>query len=292
MKMFRNLIFGLWLIMGSLNAQSLVFVGDLNNSSDSNGRGSVNYSYWIGKYEITISEYTTFLNNAAKTDSYGLWYGNVMDITRTGIEGNYSYFSGGNGNTPVTWVNWFDAARYVNWLHNGANPYASTENGAYTLNGAISGLVLKNSGAKYWLPTLDEWYKAAFYDSNKSTSGGYWNYATKTDLINTSLANYQSAGPSVVGSYENPSAYGTYDQNGNVSEWLSPENLINTKVVGGGWNSSDSALTSNSVGASENGGYQDGGIGFRIASSVPEPSALSLLAVGLGVVLRRRRRTV
>jgi hypothetical protein len=29
-----------------------------------------------------------------------------------------------------------------------------------------------------------------------------------------------------------------------------------------------------------------------ITSSVPEPSALSLLAVGLGVVLRRRRKTV
>ena len=31
---------------------------------------------------------------------------------------------------------------------------------------------------------------------------------------------------------------------------------------------------------------------FTITSSVPEPSALSLLVVGLGVVLRRRRRTV
>jgi len=289
--MFRSITFGLWLIIGSLNAQSLIFVGDLNNSSDSNGKGSVNYSYWIGKYEITISEYTTFLNNAAKTDSYGLWYGNVMDITRTGTAGNYSYFSGGNANTPVTWVNWFDAARYVNWLHNGANTNASTEDGAYNLNGATSGLVLKNSGAKYWLPSFDEWYKAAFYDPNKTISGGYWNYATRTDLMNTSLANYQSAGPSGVGAYANPSAYGTYDQNGNVSEWLSPDNLISTKVVGGGWNSSDSALASTASGASENGGYQDGGIGFRIASSVPEPSSLSLLLAGGAVALAKRRKS-
>ena len=47
------------------------------------------------------------------------------------------------------------------------------------------------------------------------------------------------------------------------------------------------------------GGYSygsDGGIAkvdnLSVSLTVPEPSALSLLAVGLGLVLRRRRRTV
>ena len=31
-------------------------------------------------------------------------------------------------------MNWYDAARYVNWLHNGATNGANTETGAYDIN--------------------------------------------------------------------------------------------------------------------------------------------------------------
>jgi hypothetical protein len=52
-----------------------------------------------------------------------------------------------------------------------------------------------------------------------------------------------------------------------------------------------SQLSSSANGNLNNGGYADGGIGFRIAS-VPEPSALSLLAIGLGgLAMMRRRRS-
>ena len=279
-------------ITQDLSAQSLVFVGNPENSADTNAKGAVSQSYYIGKYETTISEYTTFLNSAAKTDAYGLWYGNVMDIQRSGAAGNYFYTSGANNNTPVTWVNWLDAARYVNWMHNGANSSSSTENGAYTLNGALSGVVQKNDDAKYWLPTYNEWYKAAFYDATKNSTGGYWSYATQTDAITSSIANFQASGPSVVGSYEYASSYGTYDQSGNVWEWLSPENSLDGEYIGGGWNSTASQLSSSANGNLNNGGYADGAIGFRIASPVPEPSALSLLAIGLGgLAMMRRRRS-
>jgi formylglycine-generating enzyme required for sulfatase activity len=279
-------------ITQDLSAQSLVFVGNPGNSADTNAKGAVTQSYYIGKYETTISEYTTFLNYAAKTDAYGLWYGNVMDIQRSGAAGNYFYTSGANNNTPVTWVNWLDAARYVNWMHNGANSSSSTENGAYTLNGALSGVVQKNDDAKYWLPTYNEWYKAAFYDATKNSTGGYWSYATQTDAITSSIANFQASGPSVVGSYEYASSYGTYDQSGNVWEWLSPENSLDGEYIGGGWNSTASQLSSSANGNLNNGGYADGAIGFRIASPVPEPSALSLLAIGLGgLAMMRRRRS-
>ena len=288
--LFSTILVG-W-IGQDLNAQSLVFVGNSGNTADTNGKGAVSSSYYIGKYETTIAEYTTFLNYTAKTDAYGLWYGNVMDIQRTGTAGNYSYTSGANNNTPVTWVNWLDAARYVNWMHNGSNANSSTENGAYTLNGAFSGVVQKNTDARYWLPTYNEWYKAAFYDATKNTTGGYWSYATQTDSITSSMANFQTSGPSVVGSFGYASSYGTYDQSGNVWEWLSPGSSVDEEYIGGAWNTIASQLSSSANGNLNNGGYADGGIGFRIASSVPEPSAFSLLAVGLGgLALIRRRRS-
>ena len=287
--LFSTILVG-W-IGQDLNAQSLVFVGNSGNTADTNGKGAVSSSYYIGKYETTIAEYTTFLNYTAKTDAYGLWYGNVMDIQRTGTAGNYSYTSGANNNTPVTWVNWLDAARYVNWMHNGSNANSSTENGAYTLNGAFSGVVQKNTDARYWLPTYNEWYKAAFYDATKNTTGGYWSYATQTDSITSSMANFQTSGPSVVGSFGYASSYGTYDQSGNVWEWLSPGSSVDEEYIGGAWNTIASQLSSSANGNLNNGGYADGGIGFRIASSVPEPSAFSLLAFGLGglAMIRRRR---
>ena len=288
--LFSTILVG-W-IGQDLNAQSLVFVGNSGNTADTNGKGAVSSSYYIGKYETTIAEYTTFLNYTAKTDAYGLWYGNVMDIQRTGTAGNYSYTSGANNNTPVTWVNWLDAARYVNWMHNGSNANSSTENGAYTLNGAFSGVVQKNTDARYWLPTYNEWYKAAFYDATKNTTGGYWSYATQTDSITSSMANFQTSGPSVVGSFGYASSYGTYDQSGNVWEWLSPGSSVDEEYIGGAWNTIASQLSSSANGNLNNGGYADGGIGFRIASSVPEPSAFSLLAFGLGgLAMMRRRRS-
>ena len=48
----------------------------------------------------------------------------------------------GDGERPIGAVSWFDAARFANWLHNGGTNGASTETGAYTLNGASRGLFL------------------------------------------------------------------------------------------------------------------------------------------------------
>ena len=78
----------------------------------------------------------------------------------------------GSGNKPITFVSWFDAARFCNWLHNGqpsgAQNAATTEDGAYTLNGATSGVAIsKNATAKVWIPSENEWYKAAYYDPTK-----------------------------------------------------------------------------------------------------------------------------
>ena len=65
-------------------------------------------------------------------------------------------------------VDWYGAARYCNWLHNGLptgpQDLSTTEDGAYDM--AIGGdLIARKPGARYFLPTEGEWYKAAYYDA-------------------------------------------------------------------------------------------------------------------------------
>ena len=87
--------------------------------------------------------------------SGGVNYPVVCGITRTGTAGNYSYalsttanlgsppIPATNGNFPVNWDNWGDAARFTNWLENGqpVGPEGpgTTETGSYSLNGGCDG---------------------------------------------------------------------------------------------------------------------------------------------------------
>ena len=51
----------------------MVTVGNPGNAADTTGYGAVNYEYQIGKYDVTIGQYTDFLNAVAKTNDRGLW---------------------------------------------------------------------------------------------------------------------------------------------------------------------------------------------------------------------------
>lgn len=183
--------------LNPLNLPYFALVGNINNSNHSTGYGGVSYEYLIGQYLITNCEYAAFLNAVAATDSYAL-YNTAMNnarggISRSGNSGSYSYSVKTNyGNKPVHSVSWFDCARYCNWLHNnkpsGSQNNNTTEDGAYTLNGATSGnAVAKNAGAKYWIPTENEWYKAAYYKGG-STNAGYWTYATQSNTAPTCVS--------------------------------------------------------------------------------------------------------
>jgi sulfatase modifying factor 1 len=131
--------------------------------------GAVGYAYQIAKNETTISQYADFLNAVAKTDTYGLYSTSMTQsyingISRAGVSGSYVYSEAlGTGNKPITYVSWFDAARFCNWMHNGQptglQTVGTTEGGAYPLNGAVSGIITKNVAAKVWIPSEDEWYR-------------------------------------------------------------------------------------------------------------------------------------
>ena len=292
-----------------------VGVGNMNNAADGTGYGSVAYNYKIAQNETTISQYAEFLNAVAKTDTYSLYNGAmttsyIAGITRSGSSGSYFYSEvAGSGNKPITYVNWFDAARFCNWMQNGqptgAQNIGTTEGGAYTLNGAMSGIITKNVGATVWIPSEDEWYKAAYYDATKGGTGGYWPYPTQSNTLagNTigvaNSANYYGNGyvgyPGMaltdVGAYgaNSDSFYGTNDQGGNVWEWNDAVISDSSRGLrGGSWADADYCLASPYRYYYAPSG-ETSGVGFRVAS-VPEPTSVFLAIFGSGMLETRRKR--
>jgi sulfatase modifying factor 1 len=298
----------------------LVTVGDAGNAADTTGYGAVANAFAIGKYEVTIGQYTTFLNAVAATDTYRLYNTrmgttlNIAGIARSGSSGSYSYSVLGSGNRPITYVSWFDAARFANWMNNGATNGASTETGAYTLNGATNGIITKNPGATWWIPSEDEWYKAAYYKGG-GTNAGYWVYPTQSDSAPgnniggaANQANYfagnfavtQSADLSSTQNYlteagvfsNSASAYGTFDQAGNVFEWNDAVISGSSRGLrGGSWvyyGGSFSSYLQSSRRDYDVPTFEEDDLGFRVAS-VPEPSTAILVLLGAGACIALRR---
>ena len=279
-------------------------VGDPGNEGDPAcfGRGAVTYSYRVGTYEISAGQYSEFLNAVARWENYSpepLWSPSMAmpgvgcGITRSGDVGSFRYsVDPAYVNRPVTWVSCFAAMRFVNWLHNGQpsglQGLESTFDGAYFLDGVTSGFT-RTPGARWALPSYDEWHKAAYYKGGGTTSG-YWQYATRsnsspgTSLGDTSRnnANYHGAGAypiyspdpyytTPVGHFRNsPGPYGTFDMNGNVAEWCEALTLNTgaTTVRGGSYSDQYEALRSVHQ-PMRSLGTMDAAIGFRVVRLCP-----------------------
>ena len=257
----------------------MVTVGNPGNAADANTGslyGAVSYSYQIGKYDVTVSQYTAFLNAVGSTDTYNLYpasspgsvpsYVAHPEISRSGTAGTYTYaVLNSTGNRPITNVGWFACARFSNWMSNGqpsgAQTSTTTENGAYNVSGTALGIYYVAANATnpntglaptFRMPLENEWYKAAYYSPNYGGAGvgGYYAYATQSNVApgttigsTANQANYNGAfsHSTDVGSFSGSgSFYGTFDQTGNVYQW---NDLDGTPTVmgwpghrGGDWN--------------------------------------------------------
>lgn len=212
----NNIGFRLISLINDTTFSRFINIGELNNFADTrNNKGSVSYSYDIMINPVTNQEYVEFLNSVdpSGTNSNSL-YSSLMNTnnngsnnTRGGIVLNTNNSIGQKystkfnfANKPVVYVSFLNAIRMANWLHNNKLS-TGIDDGAYTINGSS---ITRNINAKYAIPTEDEWYKAAYYDSQKilkdmNAGGnlnltlnslptyGYWIYATQSDSVPCSV---------------------------------------------------------------------------------------------------------
>ncbi len=287
-----------------------VTVGDPGNACEPiSGAcfGSVPGLYRISKYEVTNAQYAEFLNAKASSDPLGLYNTEMSSdsaggITRTGSSGSYAYSAiAGREAMPVNYVSFYDSLRFANWLHNGQGA-GDTETGAYTLLGGTATpsngtTVTRNPDASIFLPSEDEWYKAAFYDP---LSASYFDYPAGTDTpmvcaapgptANTANCGFVNADLTDVGSYPGSvSPNGAFDQAGNVWEFTEAISERSRIVRSGSFVSSAPFMRS-MIRIAAFPDTENRGRGIRLASVIPEPGTGLLVMTGtLGLASWRRR---
>jgi len=271
-----------------------VNIGNAGNAADATTYGAAAYSYRLGAREISQDAIDKATASGMTHVTAGPW----------------------TGDQPAANLNWYEAAAFVNFLNTSSGKTAAydlswsgtawsmalwSSEQAWTAGGTN---LYRNKNAYYFLPSENEWYKAAFYNPAGSS---YFLYPTASSSVPSGVASGTDAGsavyneaasvPATVDSAGGLSPYGTMGQGGNVYEWnesaFDGANSLpseNRAIRGGNWANTELVLRSSS--RYDNSPTNEfNNIGFRVAS-VPEPSTYALLAMSAAGALwfARRRR--
>jgi sulfatase modifying factor 1 len=315
-----------------------VTVGDVGNEpypgddhGNMAGRGGVGYEYRIGRYEVTTGQWLEFVNTfSTQSDDFTHFakpdfWGAKMDwdydgpgrryILRTDVETPEML--------PVGGISWREAAMYANWLHNDrSSDLSAIEDGAYDTStfstnsdGTFNDQWTHHPDARYWIPTLDEWIKAAHYDPDRygEGEGGWWEYPITSDeqpiygVPGEGQANsgfelpFYAEWEIPLGAYEDVrSAWGLWDVAGGAQEWT--EELVwpgdaRDRALEGSYAGSLDLIAEIDDRASRLGGSEppwSGGhyTGVRVASFVPAVGTLApvviMVIAGAGPARRRK----
>lgn len=267
--------------------------------------GSVNYEYAISRTELSAGQYLEFANAILPH-----WQGHPYELSGqfiqySTLQNRFVVFSDAVNQNYAEGMTFWNAARYANWLHNGkVNEAWAFQTGAYDIPqlGNDPSLfdgnpIQRLPGAKYWIPSEDEWVKAVFWDTQKDGVGGYWPLPHGSDV---------PLMPGLPGEGETPVGLGSYQDFpiGSYPDTQSPWGLVD---VSGGWlELTDTAHVNTFIrtwGSSNNSppdadwfnqqlpGHRRltlEGAALRIATNVPTPG--SLAAVGCALIFAARRR--
>jgi formylglycine-generating enzyme required for sulfatase activity len=291
-----------------------VHVGNAGNAADPlTGFGDVSHSYQISKYEVTNRQYVEFLNSndPSGKNEFRLFSGSFSDGSTSGeiryqqaaSPGKHYQLLAGSAERPVVEVSWYSAIRFTNWLNNGQVP-GSTETGAYDLTKLGSGVnyganIARNANATVFLPSEDEWYKAAYFDP---VTNSYFLYPTASNSPPTSTAptsipnsaTFKGVGITNVGAYSGTtSPYGAFDLAGNVYEWNESTEFRSDSwwrcIRGGGAYDGNAGQLVSTQRLFCEAFDTTSVVGFRVAA-IPEPSTGVMAAIGCGLLGLLRRR--
>lgn len=288
--------------------------------------GRTNHKYRMMTHEVTVRQWYGFLQSyapyvaPASAGSQGL-IGTNGFIQFHGYSNGLPVYSMQEqfGEVPIQ-VSWRSAARYANFMHNDQVDAAwAFESGAYDTStfgltqnemgiNVITDQQRRSEGARFWIPSFDEWSKAGHWDPNRygEGEGGWWQFPTTSDTApvpgEPDLGGETNGGtfpsgqtrPLDAGSYPDvQSPWGLLDLSGGATEWLEDINSVeipNQRFVSGSSIYLPGLLPSqwDRLGHFDD-QFPSLMFGVRLASVIPSPGTALGLVVMLAGGSRRRR---
>ena len=198
-------------IVRTLPAQAGVGVQNVSETSCMSV-GSVPYTYNVGETEVTVAQWTTFLNTVdpmglnrhhlwAAPNGSKVWplYGSINRTAKALPGRHYSVASPAWAQKPFNFADFTRSARFINALQNGktlstktstvttvsgatlkTTTYTvrlskQTETGMYTMSNRAA---TRNLTSGFAVTSQDEWMKAAYFDPKGGGQLSYWDYPT------------------------------------------------------------------------------------------------------------------